>query len=99
MKSNHDDQPGGSGLLLGAGAALLMVACCALLPLLVAGGALAGAGAFLRNPWVIGAGIALVVLALIAISRRRSGGDDAGHGCCPPMHANEHVDPKDEQHR
>lgn len=28
MMSNHDDRPGGSGLLLGAGAALLMVACC-----------------------------------------------------------------------
>ena len=26
MMSNHDDRPGGSGLLLGAGAALLMVA-------------------------------------------------------------------------
>ena len=38
MMSNHDDRPGGSGLLLGAGAALLMVACCALLPILIAGG-------------------------------------------------------------
>lgn len=54
MKSNHDDQPGGSGLLLGAGAALLMVACCALLPLLLAGGLLASVGGFLGNPWVIG---------------------------------------------
>ena len=75
--SNHDDRPGGSGLLLGAGAALLMVACCALLPILIAGGAIAGIGAFLRNPWVIGAGIALAILALIAISRR--GGGTAGH--------------------
>ena len=58
MKSNHDDQPGGSGLLLGAGAALLMVACCALLPLLLAGGLLASVGGFLGNPWVIGTGIA-----------------------------------------
>lgn len=91
MMSNHDDRPGGSGLLLGAGAALLMVACCALPPILIAG------GAFLRNPWVIGAGIALAILALIAISRR--GGDTAGHGCCPPMPTNENVDPKDEQNR
>ena len=85
------------GLLLGAGAALLMVACCALLPILIAGGAIAGLGAFLRNPWVIGAGIALAILALIAISRR--GGGTAGHGCCPPMPTNENVDPKDEQNR
>ncbi|AMY26271.1 hypothetical protein H7J07_00310 [Mycobacterium koreense] len=97
MMSNHDDRPGGSGLLLGAGAALLMVACCALLPILIAGGAIAGIGAFLRNPWVIGAGIALAILALIAISRR--GGGTAGHGCCPPMPTNENVDPKDEQNR
>ena len=63
MKSNHDDQPGGSGLLLGAGAALLMVACCALLPLLLAGGLLASVGGFLGNPWVIGTGIAVAAVA------------------------------------
>lgn len=98
MTSSHNDRRGGGGLLLGAVAALLMVACCAL-PILVAGGAIAGVGALLRNPWVIGAGITLAVLALIAISRRRSGGDTATHGCCPPSHTNEPLDPKDEQNR
>ena len=44
-----------------------MVACCALLPILIAGGAIAGIGAFLRNPWVIGAGIALAILALSVV--------------------------------
>jgi len=71
---HHGDQPGGNGLLLGAGAALLMVACCALLPLLVAGGALARAGAFLRNPWVIGTGVALLAIAVVATVRRCNGG-------------------------
>lgn len=56
MTSNHDSEPGRSGVLLGAGAAILMVACCALLPLLVVGGTLTGVGVFLRNPWVIGVG-------------------------------------------
>lgn len=99
MTPNHDDQPGGSGLLLGAGAALLMVACCALLPLLVAGGAIAAIGGFLGNPWVIGAGITLAVPALIATFRRRSGDAAAGHDCCPPTCPAEHVDPRDEQKR
>lgn len=100
MTSNRDDRPGGSGLLLGAGAALLMVFCCAVFPLLAAGGALAGVGAFLGNPWVIGAGITLAVLALLALSRRHRGSDNTnGHDCCPPGHTNEHRDPKDEQNR
>ncbi|GAA4127561.1 MULTISPECIES: hypothetical protein [Actinomycetes] len=98
MTPHHDDQPGRAGLLLGAGAAFLMVACCALLPLLVAGGALAGVGAFLRNPWVIGAGVALLAFGGVAATRRPNGGDNAGHDCCTPMRTTEH-DPKDEQNR
>ncbi|NUR24607.1 MAG: hypothetical protein HOV83_01915 [Catenulispora sp.] len=53
-----------SDLIWTGGAAVLVVLCCAG-PLLVAGGiggALGLAGAWLRNPWVLGAGV-LVVLA------------------------------------
>lgn len=83
MMSNNDDRPAGNRLLLGAGATLLMVACCAL-PILIAGGALAGVGGLLGKPWVIGTGISLLVLALLAVTRRRRGRDRSGHGCCPP---------------
>lgn len=82
MMSNHDDRPGGSRLLLGAGAALLTVVCCAL-PVLLAAGALAGVGGFLGNPWVIGAGMTVLVLALLAATLRRGGRDSIDHGCCP----------------
>lgn len=97
MMSNRDNQPGGGGLLVAAGAAMLLVACCAL-PVLIAGGVLAGIGGFLRNPWVIGTGITLVFLALVATTRRRSGADNKGHGCCPPTPAtrsNHDTDTKD----
>ena len=100
MNSNHDDQPGVSGLLLGAGAALVMVACCAVVPLLVAGGALAGFGGFLRSPWVIGAGVGLLVLALIASTKRHRGHD--GPSCCPPttpLQGDHSADTKDDQTR
>ena len=60
-----------AGVLVGAGTGLLLLACCALplliccgLPLLAAGGALAGIGGFLGNPWLIGAGIAVEVASL-----------------------------------
>lgn len=100
MMSNHDDRPGGSGLLLGAGAALLMVACCALLPILIAGGAIAGIGAFLRNPWVIGAGIALAILALIAISRRGGAppATAAARPCPPTKTSTRRTSRTDENH-
>lgn len=75
-------------MLLGAGAALLMVARCALLPLLVAGGAIAGIGGFLRNPWVIGAGIALLLFAAVARTRRRQH-SDTGSG--PSLRATGYV--------
>lgn len=81
MMSNHDDRPGGSGLLLGVGAALLMAACCAL-SILVAGGVLAGVGGLLQYQWVVGVGITVLVLALPAVTWRRSGRDSTGHDCC-----------------
>ncbi|EWT04135.1 hypothetical protein N864_15605 [Intrasporangium chromatireducens Q5-1] len=82
MTSNRDNQPGGGGLLMAAGAGLLMVACCAL-PALIAGGVLAGIGGFLRNPWVIGAGIALLGLAVLTTTRRHHG-PGGSEDCCPP---------------
>ena len=92
----------GSGLLMSAGAALLVVACCALLPLIFVGGTVAGLGAFLRNPLVIGAGIGLVVLALVASARRRRRPEGSGGDCCPPtlpMRTDHPADTKDEQDR
>lgn len=101
MTSNHDGQPGGVGLLLtAAGAPVLMVACCALLPLLVTGGAIAGIGAFLRNPWVIGAGIGVVVLAVVGSARRHRRTDSPD--CCPPTpptRTDQTTDTRDEQTR
>lgn len=81
MKSSDDRKPGGGGLLLG-GAAVLMVACCALVPLLVAGGVISAIGAFVCNPWVIGAGVVVVAFAVLAGLLRRRGHD--GPDCCPP---------------
>lgn len=63
------DKPGGGWLGL-TGAGILMVACCALIPVLVAAGGLAAVGAWLRSPVVIGAAVALGVLALVAVLHR-----------------------------
>jgi mercuric ion transport protein len=79
MTSNRDNQPGGGGLLVAAGAGLLLIACCAG-PALIAGGALAGIGGFLRSPWVIAAGVLLVVVAVLAVPRRHKQDND----CCEP---------------
>jgi mercuric ion transport protein len=79
MTSSRDNQPGGGGLLMAAGAGLLMIACC-VLPLLIAGGALAGIGGFMRSPWVIAAGVLLVVVAVLAVPRRHKWDDE----CCEP---------------
>lgn len=103
MTSNRNNQPGGSGLLMAAGAGLLMVACCAL-PVLIAGGVLAGIGGFLRNPWVIGAGIALLVLAVLTTTRRHHGpGGSENPDCCPPTSPGTRTDrsttTKDTHHR
>ena len=68
MSGDKDHDSHRAGVLVGAGTGLLLLACCALplliccgLPLLAAGGALAGIGGFLGNPWLIGAGIAVGV--------------------------------------
>ncbi|WCE38951.1 hypothetical protein PGC08_13155 [Brevibacterium sp. BDJS002] len=95
MTTRSDDRTGG-GLLLGAGAVLLMALCCAL-PLLIAGGVLAGLGGFLGNPWVLGTGIALVTLVVLAVARRRTRSDRSIHDCCPPMDPDHPTDTKDEQ--
>lgn len=64
------------------GAAALMIACCAG-PVLIAGGALSGLGAALRNPWLLGIGAAVILAALgwvaSRVARHRSAGGDA---CC-----------------
>ena len=67
-----EDKPtgGGGGLILGA---VAMIACCAV-PLLIAGGALTGFGA-----WLSGGGLTWLVVAAIAVAagillwRRRAG--------------------------
>lgn len=89
-------------MLLGVGAAILMIACCALLPLLIAGGAIAGLGGFIRNPWVVGVGIAVLVLVVITSAKRHRRSDD--HDCCPPAPPtlptrNDDADTKDDQNR
>ncbi|KKC05008.1 hypothetical protein [Mycobacterium nebraskense] len=70
-------RPARSPTLLGAAAVLLMALCCAG-PVLIAAGALAGVGGLLGNPWVIGAGVALLVTAVAAFARRGKHGDS----CC-----------------
>lgn len=79
MTTRRDDRPGG-GLVLGAGVVLLMALCCGL-PLLIAGGVLAGLGGILANPCVVGTGMALVVLVVLAAAHRRTRSDRTGHDC------------------
>ncbi|WP_149829079.1 hypothetical protein [Streptomyces tailanensis] len=76
----NKDSSGAGTAAAGIGIALLMIACCAL-PVLIAGGALAGIGGALGNPWLIAAAVVLVAAAITAIVRRRRSGRDA---CCPP---------------
>ncbi len=79
-----------AGPVVAAGTGLLLLACCALplllccgLPLIAAGGALAGVGGLLGNPWIIGAGIAVVMAVtagmLVRLGRRHRG---RRTGCC-----------------
>lgn len=98
MMSNHDDRPGGSRLLLGAGAALLTVVCCAL-PVLIAAGALAGVGGFLDNPWVIGAGMTVLVLALLAPPCGEVAATAPITAAAPPMKTTHPAEMKDDQRR
>ena len=69
---------------LAAGAFLLLPALCCGLPLLIAGGALAGLGSVLGNPWVIGAAVALLVGVVVWRVRRRTGTRAGDEGCCTP---------------
>lgn len=66
-----------AGLLLLAGVAVVL--CCAG-PALVAGGALAGIGAALANPLVMGAGVTVLVVGLAHAARRNR----RTTGCRPP---------------
>ncbi len=72
MSADHDRDERRAGPIVAAGTGLLLLACCALplllccgLPLIAAGGALAGVGGLLGNPWIIGARTA-VVMAVMA---------------------------------
>lgn len=67
-------------VLWGGGVAILMLACCAL-PILIAGGALAVFAGAVTSPWVIGVGVLILAVAVLALIQRRRSGDD---GRCPP---------------
>lgn len=77
--------PSRAGVLATLGAVAVAVLCCAG-PALLAGGALAGLGGLLRNPWLIGGG-ALVILAGAAarlIGRHRTAAGPRSSECCTP---------------
>lgn len=76
-----------------------MVACCALLPLLLAGGAIAGIGGFLRTPWVIGLAIAVLVLAVVGLARRRRRDSPDCYPPTPRARAAQSSDATDEKTR
>ena len=90
MSADHDRDERRAGPVVAAGTGLLLLACCALpsllccgLPFIAAGGALAGVGGLLGNPWIIGPGTAVVMAVMAGMlvrlrrrhRRRRS-------GCC-----------------
>ncbi|HEU5006829.1 MAG TPA: hypothetical protein VFT67_07650 [Jatrophihabitantaceae bacterium] len=74
--------PSQAGLLATLGVVVVAVLCCAG-PALLAGGALAGLGGLLRNPWLIGVGAVIVVTAisLAMRRRRRAAGTTTAEGC------------------
>ncbi|MEU0469990.1 hypothetical protein ABZ215_38845 [Amycolatopsis sp. NPDC006131] len=83
MSTNPDRD--GTRTALATGAFLLLPALCCGLPLLIAGGALAGLGSVLGNPWVIGAAIALLVAVVVCRIRRRArGARSSDPACCAP---------------
>ena len=101
MTSPNHDQPQGGGLLLAAccaGGGLLVVLCCAA-PALIAGGALAGIGGFFGNPWVVGAGIALLILAIAAMTLRKRPAGLEPPDCCPATPPATDTSPNEEQDR
>ncbi|EGX54841.1 hypothetical protein SZN_35877 [Streptomyces zinciresistens K42] len=71
-----------------------MIACCAL-PVLIAGGAIAGLGGILGNPWLIATAVVLVAAGITTIVRRRRSGRDA---CCPPTEADRNRTDRDHVH-
>ena len=73
-----NQRPRRNPVLLGAAAVLVTALCCAA-PVLIAGGALAAVCGLLENPWVIGAAVALLLVAVVAFARRGQRGDH----CCP----------------
>lgn len=90
MSADQDRDEWRAGPVVAAVTGLLLLACCALpsllccgLPFIAAGGALAGVGGLLGNPWIIGAGTAVVMAVMAGMlvrlrrrhRRRRS-------GCC-----------------
>lgn len=82
MSADHDRDERRAGPIVAAGTGLLLLACCGL-PLIAAGGALAGVGGLLGNPWIIGAGIAVamaVTAGMLVRLRRRHRGRRTG--CC-----------------
>ncbi len=78
MSHKRDEGPRVGAVMGGAGIALLMVLCCAA-PILIAGGALAGIGGVLSNPWLIAAGVTLFVSGSIDFARR---GEHIEDDCC-----------------
>ncbi len=67
----NEKQPSGTGPVLAVlGGGLLLVLCCAVLSTLIAGGALGVLGGVLGNPWLIGAGVTLMLAAGVFAMRR-----------------------------
>lgn len=78
---NHD----GKRTALATGALLLLPALCCGMPLLIAGGALAGLGSVLSNPWVIGAAVALLIAGVVWRTRHRArSARSSDTACCAP---------------
>ncbi len=76
--NNEKKQLSGAGPMLAVlGGGLLLALCCAVLPIVIAGGTLGVLGGVLGNPWLIGAGITLMlatgVFAIRRAARRRTG--------------------------
>ncbi|MEU4360359.1 hypothetical protein [Promicromonospora sp. NPDC023987] len=91
-KQPQPRRPADSGppaALVAAGAVLLAVVCCAG-PVLLAAGALGALGAWLANPWMIGAGITVLMGAVAWTMQRRSrnragtGTGSSSADCCDP---------------
>jgi hypothetical protein len=80
MSTNPDRD--GKRTALATGALLLLPALCCGLPLLIGGGALAGLGSVLGNPWVIGTAIALLIAVVVWRTRRHARGARSSDSAC-----------------